>query len=66
MGLIRPMHITIVLPAFNVAPWIGDALASVCVQTHRDWSLVLVDDGSVDGTIEAAARFPDPRIRLVR
>ncbi len=60
------MHIAVIVPAFNVAPWIGDALASVRAQTHRDWSLVLVDDGSVDATVDAATGFADPRIRLLR
>ena len=60
------MHIAVIVPAFNVAPWIGDALASVRAQTHREWSVVLVDDGSVDATVDAAARIADPRIRLLR
>src|SRR4029077_3995384 len=44
------VHIGIVIPAFNAASWIGDAMVSVLAQTHRDWSLVVVDDGSTDGT----------------
>jgi glycosyltransferase involved in cell wall biosynthesis len=38
----------------------------VLAQTHPDWEMVVVDDGSTDGTAEAVARFPDPRIRLIR
>ena len=60
------MRIGIIVPAFNAAPWIGEAIASVLAQTHRDWRLVVVDDGSTDGTSEVASRFPDPRIRLIR
>ena len=60
------MHVGVVIPAFNAACWIGDAVASVLAQTHRDWSLVIVDDGSTDGTFAVAARFADRRIRLVR
>src|SRR5690242_8383826 len=60
------MHIGVVVPAYNAAEWIGDAIASVLVQTHRDWSLVVVDDGSTDGTLAAVASFNDARIRLVR
>ncbi len=46
------MRIGIVVPAYNAAPWIGDAIASVIAQTHRDWMLVVVDDGSTDGTAQ--------------
>ena len=60
------MCIGIVIPAFNAARWIGDAISSVIAQTHRDWSMVVVDDGSADGTGEVVARFADRRIRLVR
>jgi glycosyltransferase involved in cell wall biosynthesis len=60
------MRIGIVVPAFNAAPWIGDAIASVIAQTHRDWTLVVVDDGSVDTTVNVVARFDDPRIRVIR
>jgi GT2 family glycosyltransferase len=60
------MRIGIVVPAYNAAPWIGDAIASVIVQTHRDWTLVVVDDGSTDGTAQVVEGYADPRIRVVR
>ena len=60
------MRIGVVIPAYNAAAWISDAIASVLSQTHRDWVLVVVDDGSTDATAEVAANFADPRLRLVR
>ncbi|CAH2603799.1 Glycosyltransferase family 2 protein [Rhodovastum atsumiense] len=60
------MHIRVVMPAFNVAPWIGAALTSLQEQTHPDWSAVIVDDGSTDGTEAVVAQHQDPRIRLIR
>jgi glycosyl transferase family 2 len=60
------VHIGVVVPAYNAAAWIGDAIASVLAQTHHDWSLVVIDDGSTDGTSSMAARFRDARIRLIR
>jgi glycosyltransferase involved in cell wall biosynthesis len=60
------VRIGVVIPAYNAVSWIGDAIASVIAQTHRDWRLVIVDDGSRDDTGRAAARFVDPRIRLIR
>ena len=41
-------------------------MVSVLAQTHRDWSLVVVDDGSTDGTGDVAAGFADRRITLIR
>jgi glycosyltransferase involved in cell wall biosynthesis len=60
------VRIGVVIPAYNAAAWIGDAIASVLAQSHRDWVLVVVDDGSTDGTAVVVARFTDPRIRLVQ
>lgn len=60
------MHIGIVTPAFNVAPFLGDAIRSVLAQTHRHWTMTIVDDGSTDATSAVAAGFDDPRIRLIR
>ncbi len=60
------MRIDVVTPAFNVAPYIGDAVRSVLAQTHRYWTLTIVDDGSTDETAAVAGTFVDPRIRLLR
>ncbi len=60
------MHVGVVIPAYNAASWIGDAIASLLAQTHRDWTLVVVDDGSADGTGDVVAGFSDDRIRLIR
>jgi hypothetical protein len=60
------MRIGIVTPAFNVAPWIGDAIRSVLAQSHADWRMVVVDDGSRDATADVVAGFTDPRLRLIR
>ena len=60
------MRIGIVVPAFNAASWIGDAIASVIAQTHRDWTMVVVDDGSVDATVGVVEGFSDPRVLVVR
>ena len=60
------MKIAVITPAHNVAGCIGDTVASVIAQSHADWAMVVVDDGSTDGTADIVARFPDPRIRLVR
>ncbi|HIE51246.1 MAG TPA: glycosyltransferase [Armatimonadetes bacterium] len=61
-------QVTIVLPAYNIAPYLAAALRSVRRQTFADWELLLVDDGSTDATPEIAARHAaaDERIRVLR
>ncbi|MBT8087911.1 MAG: glycosyltransferase family 2 protein, partial [Gammaproteobacteria bacterium] len=57
--------ISVVIPAYNVAAFIEDAINSVLGQTHRDFEVIVVDDGSPDDTASIVKRFDDPRIRLV-
>jgi glycosyltransferase involved in cell wall biosynthesis len=58
--------VSVVMPAHNVASYIGAAIASVQAQTHRDWELLIVDDGSTDetGAIAEACADHDRRIRV--
>jgi glycosyltransferase involved in cell wall biosynthesis len=53
------------MPTFNRAYCVWKSIASVVQQTHPDWELVVVDDGSTDETKQVVASFGDPRIRYV-
>src|SRR5262245_12992873 len=57
--------VSVVLPAYNRAGSIGGAIPSVLRQTWADFELIVIDDGSEDGTLEAAAGIRDPRLRLI-
>jgi GT2 family glycosyltransferase len=57
---------TVVLSAFNEEDWIADAIGSVLGQSLEDFELVVVDDGSTDGTAAVVEGFTDPRVRLIR
>ena len=60
------MHIAVVVPAYNVAAFLPDAMRSVLRQTHTSWTMIVVDDGSTDATPAVAATFQDSRIVLIR
>ena len=59
--------ITVGLPYYNDALWLNAAINSIVNQTYKDWELILMDDGSSDGsTAIAESWLKDPRIRLIR
>lgn len=55
-----PPLVSIAIPAYNHAAFIEACLGSVCAQTYPELELVLIDDGSKDGTFELACRFLEP------
>ena len=49
--------VSVIVPAYNAAPFLGEALDSVFAQGLPVLEVVVVDDGSTDGTAEVARRF---------
>ncbi|WP_299819412.1 glycosyltransferase [uncultured Jannaschia sp.] len=58
--------VSVVIPTWNRAALVAQAASSVLAQTWRDLELLVVDDGSTDGTAERLARIGDPRLRVIR
>ena len=60
--------VSVIMPAYNVAAYIGEAIESVIAQTFTDWELIIIDDGSPDesGAIADSYAEGDARIRVVR
>ena len=58
--------VTIIMPTYNSADFIGEAITSVIHQTYTDWELLVVDDGSTDNTPDIVREYSahDPRIHL--
>jgi len=50
------------MAVYNVAPFIEEAVQSILMQTFTDWELLIVDDGSDDGTVAKLRNFNDARI----
>jgi glycosyltransferase involved in cell wall biosynthesis len=58
------LQISVVIPLYNKRVFVRDAVQSVLVQSH-DLELIVVDDGSTDGSSEVLADIDDPRLRVV-
>ncbi|MDJ0847529.1 MAG: glycosyltransferase family A protein [Myxococcota bacterium] len=61
----RPPRVTVFIPVYNRAAFVGEAIASMLGQSYQDFELLLVDDGSTDESVDVIRSFRDPRIRLV-
>jgi glycosyltransferase involved in cell wall biosynthesis len=59
------MKVSVVVPAFNQAEYLREALASALGQTHTDLEVIVVDDGSTDGTRSVCESIADPRLRYI-
>ncbi len=58
-----PPRFSVIMPTHQAASFIGRTIGSVLGQTLADWELVIVDNGSTDGTDAVIEEFDDPRIR---
>lgn len=59
--------ISVIVPAYNIAPYIEKTLASITAQTYSNLEIILVDDGSKDGTSQLLDQLAvqDARIRVI-
>lgn len=59
--------VSVIMPAYNAEKYIGEAIASVCAQTYKNWNLLILDDGSADRTVEIAESYAqqDARIQVL-
>lgn len=58
--------VTIAIPTFNRAWWLGDCVVSALSQTYSHFEVVISDNASTDNTPEVLNQFNDPRMRVVR
>lgn len=60
------MQFSVIIPVYNRTGLLKAAIASVLSQDHRDFEIIVVDDGSSDDVASVVASFADPRIMLIR
>jgi glycosyltransferase involved in cell wall biosynthesis len=57
-------RVSVIIPSFNHAYFIGHALQSLLDQTYTNWEAIIIDNHSSDNTDEVVCKFKDPRIKL--
>lgn len=58
--------VSVIMPSWNTAKWIGESIESVVNQTYKKWELIIVDDCSTDNTEEIVRAFSDERIKFFK
>ena len=61
-----PPRVSVVIPTYNREAYVRDAIDSILAQSFADFELLVIDDGSTDGSCRAVRSYDDPRIRLIR
>jgi len=58
---------SVIMPVYNDEKYVGKAIESVLQQTYRSFELIIVDDGSTDGTPDVLAEFEgNPKVKIIR
>lgn len=60
------MKVSICIPSYNLAKFIGETIQSALSQSFSDFELLIEDDGSTDESVRVIESFSDPRISLVK
>ena len=58
--------VTVVIPCYNQAHFLSEAIESVLCQSYTSFEVLVVDDGSTDNTSEVASRYTGEEVRLIR
>ncbi|MBT8038974.1 MAG: glycosyltransferase, partial [Gammaproteobacteria bacterium] len=57
--------VTVVVPVYNTERYVAETLHSLITQTYRNLEILVIIDGSTDGSLEVCQSFQDPRIRII-
>ncbi len=57
------MFISVIISVYNAEKYIHETITSILNQTHKEFEILIIDDGSTDGTAKIVKTFSDPRIQ---
>ena len=57
--------ISVIMPVYNTAPFLKEAMESVLNQTEQDFEFIIINDASTDDSKQVIEQFTDPRIRFI-
>ena len=59
--------VSVIIPSFNSSKFIGETIESIIHQSHSNWELIIIDDGSEDNTVKIIQEFisNESRIKLI-
>ena len=60
----KPPRVTVLIPVYNRERYVGTAIESILAQRYTDFELLVIDDGSTDGSLDAVHSYRDKRIRV--
>ncbi len=61
----RKTDVSVIMCNYNYADYISESVESVLKQTHKDFELIVVDDGSRDRSVEVLQQFSDKRLKII-
>jgi hypothetical protein len=57
--------ITVGIPVFNAMPYLPESIASILGQSYHDFEILVINDGSTDGSLPFLQSLQDPRLRII-
>src|SRR2546427_10183968 len=57
--------VTVIIPVYNREKYVAESIESILAQSFTNFELLLINDGSTDGSVELMRSYTDPRVRLV-
>ena len=57
--------VSVIVPTFNHAKFLNQALQSIIEQSHQDWEAIIINNFSTDETLQIIESFNEPRFKVV-